>query len=173
MSFSEAATAGVEAIKRTQWLNAHGYSGTTVWHYSVRMTNYWPGSKRDWTASGYAVEYAGLLIRDDGSQAEYPSAGVELFCHEDGGMPLDKLIESGRALITFGANSLPIPYYLASYNPRESDGQRDQSINPGVTRTANMHKLTSLPCGDGPLRYYDVRLSPADDVPWYVAAPPD
>jgi hypothetical protein len=155
-----------EARADAAWLAAHGYE-TSVHVYSTALTCYGPESSRTTYAAGYAVRYAGQLVRDDGSRAEYPTEGITVYC-QDGQLPLGRLLAHGRALVSFGTGGWDYgsfePYYVAAWNPRESEVQRDQAVNPGVLKHVHMHRLTPLIGGDGPLRFYDLRLMPAGDL---------
>ena len=149
-------TARSEASEYTAWMNTHGHTAT-LYHFSTALNDYGPESSRTTYAAGYAVEYSGRLIRDDGSMAEYPTAGITVFC-EDSQLPLAKLVKAGRALVTFD-NGEYTPYFVACYNPRESETQRDQTVNPGTLPSVILHKLTPLIGGDGPKRFYDLRMT--------------
>lgn len=158
-----------EARAYAAWLAAHGYEAS-VWLYRCALNCYGPGSPRTAYAAGYAVRYAGTLVRDDGTQAEHPTAGLTVFC-QDGQLPLARLLLNDRALVTFSAGAHDgrdyepyVPCYVAAWNPRETDLQRDQSVNPGVLPSAILHELTPLAGGDGPKRFYDLRLKPAGDL---------
>lgn len=145
-----------EAHAHAAYLNSHGYTAT-VWRYETALDNYGPADRRTRYVSGYAVKYDGQLIRDDGSRAEYPSKGLTVFC-EDSELPLAQLVKYGRALVAYGNGYVPM--YVASYNPRESDRQRDQSVNPGIFQTVNLHELTRFDVApDGPRRYFDLHLT--------------
>jgi hypothetical protein len=158
------ATAAQEAKAAAIWMSAHGYE-TGLWHFHTALNCYGPTSSRTEYAAGYAVTYKGTLIRDNGTRAEYPSKGIQVWC-QPGQLPLGKLIQAGRALVTFGNGGGRdygpyAAYYVAGWNPRESDVQRDPEINPGILPTVNLHELTPMIGGDGPLRFYDMRLNPA------------
>ena len=94
-----------------------------------------------------------------------------MFC-QDSQLPLAKLLAASRALITFSTSAAGrreygpyTPYYIAGYNPRESEVQRDPVINPGTLPTVILHELGPLAGQpDGPLRFYDLRLDPAGDL---------
>lgn len=161
-------TAEREARAYAAWLAAHGYHEASVHRFSTTLNNYGPGDRRTETAVGYAVRYAGTLIRDDGSRAEYPTAGITVFC-QDSQLPLARLVKDGRALVTYGTGDRDTygpytPMYVAGYNPRITGLQRDQSVNPGIVPQAHLHELTPLIGGDGPLRFFDLRLIPAGDL---------
>lgn len=147
-----------ESRAYADWLSAHGYWTSEVYRFTVALNDYGPCNRRTEYATGYAVRYEGQLIRDDGSMAEYATAGVTVFC-EDSQLPLAKLVKSGRALLTFGDVGPYAPYYVAAYNPRETDVQRDQSVNMGTMQTVILHKLSPMWGGDGPKRFYDIRLT--------------
>jgi hypothetical protein len=147
-------TAHSEAAAYCTWLLGHGYDAD-VWQYETALDGY--GNRRTVFGNGYAVKYAGQLIRDDGSRAEYPSAGIKLLC-EDHQLPLAKLVHAGRALITL-EDDAPVPYYVACYNPRDTELRNDQAVNPGTLMQVNLHKLTRGVIGDGPHRFYDIRLT--------------
>lgn len=150
-------TAQREAGEYAGWMNAHGYTAT-VWMFSTALDNYGPESSRTRYAAGYAVQYAGRLVRDDGSMAEHPVAGVTVFCQDDQ-LSLDKLMEAGRAVVTFGESGTYEPYYVAGWNPRKSETQRDPSVNMGTLQTVQLKTLTPLIGGDGPKRFYDLQLT--------------
>jgi hypothetical protein len=161
-------TAEREARVYASWLAAHGYHEASLWMFSTTLNNYGPGDRRTETAVGYAVRYAGTFIRDDGSRAEYPTAGITVFC-QDSQLPLTRLIKDGRALVTSGTGDRDeygpyTPYYVSHYNPRVTGVQQDQSVNPGTVPTAGLRELTPLIGGDGPLRFFDLRLVPAGDL---------
>lgn len=161
-------TAEHEARADAAWLNAHGYEAS-VWVFSTALNCYGPESSRTAYAAGFAVRYAGQLVRDDGSQAEYPTAGVTIYC-QDSQLPLTKLLASSRALMAFGDGGGreygPYEiYYVAAWNPRETDVQRDQEINPGILPHVHMHQMTPAFYTEGPKRFYDMRLNPAGDLP--------
>lgn len=162
-------TAEREARADAAWLNAHGYQAS-VWVFSTALDNYGPESSRTAYAGGFAVKYDGQLVRDDGSMAEYPTAGITIYC-QDSQLPLDKLLKDGRALMAFGDGSGrgreygPYEiYYVAAWNPRLTDKQRDQEINPGILPHVHMHKMTPAFYTEGPKRFYDMRLDPAGDL---------
>jgi hypothetical protein len=160
-------TAEREARAHAAWLNAHGYEAS-VWTFCTALDNYGPESRRTSYARGYAVRYAGRLVRDDGSRADFPTAGITVYCQDDE-LPLGRLLAAGRALVTFGAGDSreygPYePYFVASWNPRKTGRQLDQDINPGILPSVILHKLTPLAGSDGPKRFYDLRLSPASDL---------
>jgi hypothetical protein len=163
-------TAEREARAYAAWLAAHGYHEASLWWFRTTLDNYGPGDRRTETAVGYAVRYAGTLVRNDGSTAEHPTAGITVFC-QDSQLPLSKLA-GARALVTFstaGAGGRReygsyTPYYVASYNPRKSDVQRDQQVNPGALPLVILHELTPAIGGGGPMRFYDLRLDPAGDL---------
>lgn len=154
-------TAESEARTYAEWLAGHGYA-VTVHRYSTALDNYGPESSRTRYAAGYTVDYAGQLIRDDGSMAEYPTAGITVFCQDDQ-LPLDKIVSAGRALVTFGDNGVYTAYYVAGWNDRKSDKARDASLHGGTSAVPYvlLHVLTPLIGGDGPKRFYDLRLSAA------------
>lgn len=166
---NDLATAEREARADAAWLSAHGYE-TSVWVFSTALDNYGPESSRTSYAAGYAVRYAGQLVRDDGTTAEYPTAGLTVYC-QDSQLPLDKVLASSRMLVTFG-DGWPHeygpyePYYVAAWNPRETDLQKDPEVNPGILPHVHMHAMTPFAvAGDGPKRFYDMRLQPAGDLP--------
>jgi hypothetical protein len=166
---NDIAVAEREARAAAAWLAAHGYE-TSVWIFSTALTCYGPESSRTTYAAGYAVRYAGQLVRDDGSRAEHPTAGITVFC-QDAQLPLAKLLAAGRALVTFGDGAVNgrdygpyTPYYVAAWNPRKTDKQRDQSVNPGILPSVILHELTAMIGGDGPKRFYDLRMDPAGDL---------
>ena len=158
-------TAEREARADAAWLSAHGYEAS-VWTFSTALDNYGPSSSRTSYARGYAVQYAGRLVRDDGSRAEFPSAGITVYC-QDSELPLTRLLKDSRALVTFGTGDGRTygpytPYYVAGWNPRETDLQRRDQ--PGILPHAHLHKLTPLIGGDGPKRFFDLRLTQAGDL---------
>jgi hypothetical protein len=164
------AVAEHEARAYAAWLIAHGYHEATTWRFSTALNNYGLGHSRAICATGYAVRYAGTLVRDNGSTAEYPTAGVTVFCQDDQ-LPISELIQDGRALAAFSSDSGATdaflsytPYYVASWNPRETDLQRNPAVNPGTLPLVILHELTPGIAGDGPMRFFDLRLVPAGDL---------
>jgi hypothetical protein len=160
-------TAEAEARADAAWLNAHGYEAS-VHVFSTALDNYGPESPRTSYAAGYAVQYAGRLVRDDGSRAEHPTAGITVYC-QDSQLPLARLLAAGRMLVTYGTGDGRTygpyaAYYVAGWNPRETDVQRDPVINPGILPHVHMHAMSPLMGGDGPKRFYDMRLDPAGDL---------
>lgn len=137
------------------WLNSHGYTAT-AWQYCTALNNYGPASRRTIYPNGYAVRYAGQLVRDDGSRAEYPTAGVYLLCSDDH-LSMGRVIDAGRALLTFD-NETYTPYYVAGWNPRDTDLQRDPSLNLGRCQNVMLHALTPFIVCDGPKRFFDLRM---------------
>jgi hypothetical protein len=163
-------TAEREARSYAAWLAAHGYHEASVFWFRTTLNNYGPESLRTVYAQGYAVRYAGTLVRDDGSTAEYPTAGITVFC-QDSQLPVAKLSQA-RALVTFSTDvggrreyGAYTPYYVASYNDRATDLRRDQSVNPGTLPHVILHELTPLDGQpDGPARFYELRMDPAGDL---------
>jgi hypothetical protein len=160
-------TAEREARRDAEWLGSHGYT-VTLLVFRTALNNYGPESQRTAYAIGYAVQYSGTLVRDDGSRAEHPREGIRIYC-QDTQLDLGNLLHHGRALVTFGDGtdrdySAYVPYYVAGWNPRQTEVQQDQAINPGILPTVELHVLTPMTGGDGPKRFYDLRLDPAGDL---------
>jgi hypothetical protein len=158
-------TTGTDAVTYAEDLAARGYEVVRIWQFTSQVNNYAVTDLRVSFAHGYAVSYSGQLRFADGTRAPH-CAGVVIICDSDYGMPLGKLVTSGRALITMGGKIAP--YYLASYNPRDTETRNDQTVNPGIFPQANMREVTAdtwpnIP--DGPHTYYDFRLTPAGNVP--------
>lgn len=144
-----------EALAYARYLNTHGYTAT-VWRYQTALDNYGAASRRTRYAAGYAVKYDGQLIRNDGSRAEYPSKGLQVFCEEPAFFA--GLVSSGRALVAGPAGYVPM--YVASYNPRETEAQRNPEVNPGTCQTVNLHDLgPSDVAPEGPHRFFDLILT--------------
>jgi hypothetical protein len=138
------------------WLSLHGYD-VTLWRYSTALNNYGAGHSRTEHAAGFAVSYAGQLVRDDGSRAPY-LAGIRVYC-DDSQLPPGRLVKAGRALVTSDDKSYT-PYYVAGYNLRDTELRRDRTVSPGTLPWVTLHELTPLTGGDGPTRFYDLRLTP-------------
>jgi hypothetical protein len=141
-----------DACLLRDWLNDHGYTAT-AWRYATALNNYGPTSRRTEYAGGYAVRYAGQLVRDDGSRAEYPTAGVYLLCSDDH-LPMGRVIDAGRALITFD-NETYAPYYVAGWNARDTKLRREIA---GRCQNVVLRTLTPTVGGDGPKRFFDLRM---------------
>jgi hypothetical protein len=157
-------TPKMDAVTYAEELSARGYDHVYMWHFSTQTNGYPTTDIRAEYARGYAVNYSGRIRFADGTRAPH-TEGVVIICDNDN-MPLEKLIKAGRALIIMAGEIRP--YYLASYNPRETDKQRDPSINPGTYQQANMKEITADTWGDspdGPHTFYDFALTPAGDVP--------
>jgi hypothetical protein len=160
-------TAEAEARAYAAWLAAHGYDEASVWTFGCALDNYGPPRYRRY-ASGYAVRYTGTLVRDDGSRAEHPTAGIVVFC-QDTQLAAGNLIQADRALVTFGTGdgqegTIYTPCYVASYNERDTALRRDQSVNPGTLPYVILHELTPMIGMGGPKRFYELRLTPAGDL---------
>ena len=140
-----------DALAYCAYLNAHGYDADT-WFYRTVLADADP-------ACGYAVEYAGSLVRPDGSRAAFTS-GITILC-EDGRLSWRTLTGAGRALITLGTSGghALMPYYVAGWNPRDTPLRRDQSVNPGTLPQVVMHKMSAHVFGDGPAVFYDLRMT--------------
>lgn len=144
------AAARDDALSYAASLRSLGYDAD-VWHYTTTLD----GSA--WTyAYGFAVEYG-----PGGPGHERLPYGLTVLC-EDGQLPLDSLVTAGRALISFEgtvASARLEPWYVAGHNPRETDRQRDQLVNPGTMQAATMRRLGPDAIGDGPHRFYSLRLT--------------
>lgn len=161
-------TAYREAHAYAENLNSHGFTAK-VWRYETGKSNHPPTSRQFTVARGFAVSYASQLTRDDNSKAEYPIDGLQVFCAVPGQTPDDDdsitvsaLVSAGRAIVAYGMQAYEV-MYVASYNPRENDGQRNQEINPGIMGTVNLKQMGPgdvVP--DGPKRFYDLHLTEID-----------
>ena len=109
------------------------------------MDNYEPFARQ--YAHGAAVRYAGTLVRADGSRAEYPAAGITMFCHDDQ-LPLGNLITGPHAVALFDYGSSVEPYYLAGYNPYETDKQRDPELHWGSGAYVLWHAFPTAQPGE-------------------------
>lgn len=100
--------------------------------WSCAMDNYEPCPRV--VAHGYAVAYSGTLTRRDNDgrvtfRAEYPSEGIVMPCDDVNGVPLGNAIGS-VGLFDYG--TLVNAYHAGSYNPWQTDNQRDPSMHmPG------------------------------------------
>jgi hypothetical protein len=103
-----------KALQYAGEARAHGYSADVLtWH--TALDNYEPVPRA--YASGYAVKYAGTLIRDDGSRAEFPTAGI-IMSLTDSGLSLDRLL---NAIALFDYGDSVQPYYVAGWNDKDRE----------------------------------------------------
>ena len=143
----------------------HGYSAEVL-RWSVALDNYEPVPRA--SAYGYAVRYAGTLQDPEtGFRAEHPTQGITMFCHDDQ-LPLGNLISAGpHAVALFDYGSSVEPYFVAGWNPYETDKQRDPELHWAGGQTVLWHPFPTAQPGEMtkgnpsyPLDYGDWALGP-------------
>jgi hypothetical protein len=154
-----------EALQYAASLRRLNYSADILC-WNTALDNYEPS--RDY-AHGYAVRYEGTLHdRDTGRTAEYPTAGITMFC-DDLQLPLGNLISAGpHAVALFDYGNAVHPYYVAGWNPRETDKQRDPALHGTATaKTVMWHPFPTAQPGEmthhkppRPLDYSTWQLGP-------------